>query len=766
MRTFNKILMITGLLLLVFAGGFGPMSAWASPAFAENTTFAFQEQATSVPEATPTPGPKIDHSLFPMLKQEFKSGLEVTKICLSCHQEAAKELMATTHWTWSFTDPKTSALLGKRNMINNYNIGMGSNEPRCTSCHIGYGFQDKSFDFTLQENVDCLVCHDTTGTYKKFPTGAGHPVYEPTEYKGVIWNPVDLSNVAQNVGPTSLATCGSCHFYGNDDSIKHGDLDPALANPPIEVDAHMSADGANLHCTSCHKTEGHKVPGTRYAMNSTDRQSCESCHTDKPHPKQLLNDHYKRIACQTCHIPLLTRGNKATRTFWDWSKAGETGPVRKDENGNIIYDPLEGEFTWEMNAKPTYTWFNGQLSYLTLKDKIDPTSVVKINTLKGSYDDPNARIFPIRVFRAKQPYDSGNNALVVPHLYPSDLNDTDAYWKSYDWNNAITYGMQYYGENYSGQYGFVETEYSRLVNHSVAPAVDSLVCIDCHTKEGGSLDFTALGFSAEEVQRLTNFPPGLGGGSISNTPESCATCHELATENWQASGHSQKDVGCVACHQPNSAAGTHPSVPMRVDRSEYVCGICHLDHMDDWKYSKHAEVPVSCIACHEPHTQQQRLVEGKPTVCENCHHKEAADAPHSSHTGAGLKCTDCHKYTKLSTGHNFEIGPDTCLHCHGTDLHASNLLAEFKRNEPAVKQTEIASGTPLAVLENPSAAEEVGSQSPVAESASETVATEAVSGGGAVIGFPAWVGILLGILIGAGLYWLIAGKDPGEERKE
>ena len=26
--------------------------------------------------------------------------------------------------------------------------------------------------------MDCLICHDQTGTYKKFPTKAGYPVFK------------------------------------------------------------------------------------------------------------------------------------------------------------------------------------------------------------------------------------------------------------------------------------------------------------------------------------------------------------------------------------------------------------------------------------------------------------------------------------------------------------------------------------------------------------------------------------------------------------
>ena len=51
----------------------------------------------------------------------------------------------------------------------------------------------ENFDATVEENVDCLVCHDTTGTYKKFPTAAGHPAYEDTQFGGKPVPAVDLS---------------------------------------------------------------------------------------------------------------------------------------------------------------------------------------------------------------------------------------------------------------------------------------------------------------------------------------------------------------------------------------------------------------------------------------------------------------------------------------------------------------------------------------------------------------------------------------------
>lgn len=62
-----------------------------------------------------------DHSKHEVLKQNFKSGPEVTKACLTCHSEAAAQFHKTIHWTW--LDPATaeSHVLGKGGLsINNF----------------------------------------------------------------------------------------------------------------------------------------------------------------------------------------------------------------------------------------------------------------------------------------------------------------------------------------------------------------------------------------------------------------------------------------------------------------------------------------------------------------------------------------------------------------------------------------------------------------------------------------------------------------------
>ena len=121
----------------------------------------------------PAAASTADHSKFEELAGPFATGPDVTRACLQCHTEAAKQVHKSIHWTWNLDQPQTGQRLGKRWVVNNYCLSLTANYARCTSCHVGYGWKDASFDFTVEENVDCLACHDTTGTYVKFPTGCG-----------------------------------------------------------------------------------------------------------------------------------------------------------------------------------------------------------------------------------------------------------------------------------------------------------------------------------------------------------------------------------------------------------------------------------------------------------------------------------------------------------------------------------------------------------------------------------------------------------------
>ena len=62
-----------------------------------------------------------DHSKHAILQQEFTSGPEVTKACLSCHNQAALQFHKTIHWTWMDPSTEKSARLGKGGLsVNNF----------------------------------------------------------------------------------------------------------------------------------------------------------------------------------------------------------------------------------------------------------------------------------------------------------------------------------------------------------------------------------------------------------------------------------------------------------------------------------------------------------------------------------------------------------------------------------------------------------------------------------------------------------------------
>jgi octaheme c-type cytochrome (tetrathionate reductase family) len=473
------------------------LAGWLGLTFA---TTAWAEAPKALKHTT-----TADHSKFKELDQKFDSGPEVTKACLACHTEAAKQIHKTQHWKWEFINPDTKQVLGKKHVVNNFCTSVKSNEAACNSCHIGYGWRDDKFDFTVEENVDCLACHDATGKYKK-PSGfAGLPVTKDTEFppgSGKIIRGINLSEIAKKVGPTKRTTCGACHFNGGGgDGVKHGDLDSSLEAPNKELDVHMDVDGNNFSCATCHKTDGHQVPGSRYAPTAKDKDpahlrgkaettnpaTCQACHGQAPHKEAKINTHTNKLACQTCHIPAYARGGQPTKMTWDWSTAGKMGPdgkpmTVKDEDGYDTYMTIKGDFTWKENVKPEYVWFNGVVNYTLMGDKIEKgDKPTQINRFEGSATDGKSMIWPVKIFRGKQVYDPVNKSLVITHLAG---NDDTAFWKNLNWDKAVAAGMAKTDAKFSGKLDFIETESAWPITHMVAPKEKAVGCVECHSSNG------------------------------------------------------------------------------------------------------------------------------------------------------------------------------------------------------------------------------------------------------------------------------------------
>ena len=97
--------------------------------------------------------------------------------------------------------------------------------------------------------------------------------------------------------------------------------------------------------------------------------------------------------------------------------------------------------------------------------------------------------------RGKQIYDSKHNYLIVPHLW-------GGYWKDFDWNKAAAEGMKIAGLEYSGKYGWVQTEMYWGLDHMVSPKEEALKCSNCHGKgKNKRIDWKALGFEGDQMYK-------------------------------------------------------------------------------------------------------------------------------------------------------------------------------------------------------------------------------------------------------------------------
>jgi len=105
---------LAGLLLLLAPG------AWGTEEETEESYKAYGADQARKFVQQPERWITADHSVHEVLQQEFQSGPEVTRACLSCHNRAAKQLHQTIHWTWLCpADPEGK--MGKAGLsINNF----------------------------------------------------------------------------------------------------------------------------------------------------------------------------------------------------------------------------------------------------------------------------------------------------------------------------------------------------------------------------------------------------------------------------------------------------------------------------------------------------------------------------------------------------------------------------------------------------------------------------------------------------------------------
>jgi len=612
-----------------------------------------------------------------------------------------------------------------------------------------------------------LICHSPDYVRTVVKDEEGKVYFAPAEG-------VDVVAAAQNAQSPTREMCTRCHLgAAGGPNYKHGDYPTSP-----EVDVHVAA---GMQCVACHTTQDHKIAGGGYmiAQELPDVVvACANCHGAEPHQMGMLNTHTARIACQTCHIPLIARDpNYPTQMTRDYTEA-----VYNEAKG--LYGPTIGK---ENDVIPTYFWWDSH------RMETPPKPL-------GSIDDPDAKITPWKPLEATVPFDAETHTpIYIKQGTYKITGDLDA---------AVNAGIEVSGQEYSGEWEAVTELMYFDVQHQVAPASQSLQCGHCHTEEDGRLDFAALGYSEERAASLMSMavaapapateasdepeveptpepglkpaPSGLPTHPIEayQGPEACGACHDDRYTRWangphaaaysappfQESWEAQNKPGyCLACHStgfnPNTGeyalegvtceqchgpySDAHPPERVPIDRSGEVCGTCHIVSHDEWQDSIHAQVGADCLSCHEVCSLESHAEEGK-TVCANCHHLVDDGFSHTTHSNAELDCLTCHMQLgpedigaegRTRTAHDFDVKPGVCIDCHAEAIHGGDkiisLHAEIKDMEELL---------PSGITE-----EAEGLRSQVDDL--ETVATGKLWAGGVI-------GIMAGLTMGAAGAWL------------
>jgi hypothetical protein len=410
---------------------------------------------------------------------ELANGPAVTAECIKCHSIDAAQMAGSAHFKW--LGPTTlvdgDAALGKKNNINNFCIGVASNEKRCTQCHAGYGDDTNwttsgaTYDYTgdlALQRVDCLICHadikatgygkitnnwgaaemQTSATCSPACSGATPICVDPGTGPVCVAKdtPKMLKAAAKSVGTPDRLNCGFCHFYaGGADNVKMGDLGSPLKAPTMALDVHMGSTatgGQGLVCVDCHVTQQHRIFGAGVSIGVDEgRTACTDCHVAADHPAVLTfatddptkaaqtAKHLAAIACQTCHVPTFSRG-RPTKMDWDWSTAG----VKEASVGAIVYtmasgatvtlntyDWMKGTFVWQPDVTPAYRWADGKGSHMTTADAFtavgDDEDPIVLAAPTATSATVGAKISPFKEMKATQPALADKSHVLVPKLF-------------------------------------------------------------------------------------------------------------------------------------------------------------------------------------------------------------------------------------------------------------------------------------------------------------------------------------------------------------
>jgi DmsE family decaheme c-type cytochrome len=210
--------------------------------------------------------------------------------------------------------------------------------------------------------------------------------------------------------------------------------------------------------------------------------------------------------------------------------------------------------------------------------------------------------------------------------------------------------------------------------------------------------------------------------------ETCATCHETAVADFNASFHARAWRGandCQACHgnadqhlKESSKAAIISYAKDGGRSAEELAGQCLHCHSSSsqvafWQNSMHNSAGLSCGSCHSGHASEpMNLKTGQTELCFSCHRDIRSQSNRQSHhpiVEGKVSCSDCHdphggfgdKMIKADSindlcysCHSDKRGPymwehppveENCMTCH--TAHGSNHNKLLTRKTPHLCQS-------------------------------------------------------------------------------
>jgi Cytochrome c bacterial/PKD domain len=368
---------------------------------------------------------------------------DVTKACLSCHTDQAKNMFHSVHYQW--TGPNT--------MVTNLGAGVSSGKDvaalnsycgsidtspwfTCLNCHSGNGGTiDHTVAFganppqTQLENIDCMMCHqesyvrtgrtegpDPFMTYAPIaPRPDGVTSLEiPYFDQPFIFTPnltamggtAGLETAMRTVHPTTRKTCLRCHAgAAGRDGAKRGDMWSGTGSTTLQPasDVHMAptaTGGKGLACSSCHSAKDaqgnatlHRVRGRGVDLRPSERDlsgnvlprlTCDNagCHTSQPHGDYSDIDGRDRHAGRVaCQSCHIPKFAKdwLTEMGRNWKHPEFSATACSGRGGWV---PSENK---QQNVTPVYGWFDGTSKIYQLGTKPADVSGL-VATDQGPYD--------------------------------------------------------------------------------------------------------------------------------------------------------------------------------------------------------------------------------------------------------------------------------------------------------------------------------------------------------------------------------------------